>query len=231
MKRIEMTLCLWLAAVTAMLVIMATLAFKCMQRIDNILETIKATQAEIQADNSTLKAELSALYAEMDKRFNEVEHWEEITDIRLKNHYGEITESKDKIEKIEKQKQAEPKKEISRRSRMNISEADIRRIASLVYLECGNSGYRCQQAVASVIINRMKRYHKTARQVIYEDGVFSPAYKVAYTRPSSSCLRAVRSVINNGSILPQKVVAFRNNHYHSFGRPYCRIDNVYFSAM
>lgn len=212
-------------------VILACKADADIKRINSNLEAVRALNEQIKAENDMLRAELSVLNNEMNSRFDEMEHWQEVTDIRLKNHYGEITDSKGKIEKIEKQKASAAVFTSSKGGRVNVSQADVYLIARLVYLECGSSSYRCQQAVASVVINRMRRYGKTARQVIYEDGVFSVAYKVSRTTPSSSSLRAVRSVINNGVILPRNVVAFRNNRYHSFGRPYCRIDNVYFSRM
>lgn len=114
---------------------------------------------------------------------------------------------------------------------VNVTEADIRNISALVYLECGSCSYKCQKAVASVIFNRMMLYHKTANQVIYERGVFSPASRVKSTRPSASCVRAVREVLATGTTLPLRVVAFRNGHYHSFGTNYCHIDNVYFTKI
>lgn len=215
-------------------VIAVILAYKAdadIKQVNSNLEAVIALNKQIRAENNTLRAELSVLYDEINTRFDEVEHWQEITDIRLKNHYGVITDSKDKIEKIEKQKASTAVFTSSKGGSVSVSQADVYLIARLVYLECGSSSYRCQQAVASVVINRMRRYGKTARQVIYEDGVFSVACKVSRTRPSSSSLRAVRSVINNGVILPRNVVAFRNNRYHSFGRPYCRIDNVFFTRM
>ena len=121
----------------------------------------------------------------------------------------------------------------SRRYSVNVrlSQADIRNIAALVYLEAGSQSYKCQKAIASVIINRMKRYNKTASQVIWEPGVFSPANRVKSTRPSDQCVKAVKDVINDGTTLPKNVVAFRNGHYHSFGKQYCCIDGVYFTSM
>ena len=76
----------------------------------------------------------------------------------------------------------------------------------------------------------MIRYNKTARQVIFEPGVFSVS--ISGTRASAESIRAVRDVVKNGTTLPKNVLAFRNQHYHrGFGRPYCHIDGVYFSTM
>lgn len=124
-----------------------------------------------------------------------------------------------------------PKARSNNKVSVRLSESDIRNIAALVYLEAGAESYKCQKAITSVILNRMSRYHKSASQVIYEPGVFSVAYRVGSTKPSAESLRAVRDVVKNGTTLPRSVVAFRNGHYHSFGRRYCCIDGVYFSAV
>lgn len=124
-----------------------------------------------------------------------------------------------------------PKARSNNKVSVRLSESDIRNIAALVYLEAGAQGTACKRAVASVVINRMIRYKKTANQIIYEPGVFSVADNIARTTPSQSCIDAVRYVIKNGTTIPRSVLAFRNGHYHTFGRRYCVIDGVYFTAM
>ena len=124
-----------------------------------------------------------------------------------------------------------PKARSNNKVSVRLSESEIRNIAALVYLESGSCSYKCQKAVTSVILNRMVRYKKTATQVIYEPGVFSPASRVRSTTPSAESLKAVRDVVKNGTTLPRNVVAFRTRHYHTFGRRYCVIDGVYFTAM
>ena len=150
--------------------------------------------------------------------------------------YDKIQENDSKIARVEKQK-SEVKSTLEEtrirgnRITADLSEYDTRLIAKLVYCEAGSTSYRCQKAIASVVVNRMRRYHKSASQVIFEDGVFSVSYKVRRTTPSSTSLKAVRDVLRNGTTLPRSVVAFRYGHYHSFGRRYCRIDGVCFTAM
>lgn len=185
------------------------------------------------ATQSMLSEEISQVSeanVELAERADEIEYENTLQGVRLALHrqmLDDMTEDVDMLNNYLPTPTPIPTHAIS----VSVSEADIRNIAALVYLEAGSQSYRCQQAIATVIFNRMMRYHKTANQVIYESGVFSPASRVASTTPSASCLDAVRSVLSGGGTLPSNVLAFRNGHYHSFGRNYCCIDGVYFTAM
>ena len=160
----------------------------------------------------------------LDERLDEAE-------LRLDDHMTTMVKIKNEIDELKKPTPT-PKasqRTTSHKVNVRLSENDIQMIAKLVYEEAGAQSYKCQKAIASVVINRMVRYKKTARQVIYEPGVFS--VDISSTRASAESIRAVRDVIKNGTTLPRSVVAFRNGHYHSFGRRYCCIDGVYFSAV
>jgi len=202
--------------------------------IDAVHKTLEAIleQQEEQATQST-KA-LNDVASEIESRLDTIEHNQEVQDIRLDNHYSKIQENDSKIQKIEKQRTELTEERMSgTRSgqRYNLSEYEIQLLAKLVYCEVGNCSYRLKKAVASVVINQAKRYGLSIRGAIYRDGAFSTSYKVARTRASKSCIQAVRDVARNGTTLPRSVIAFRSGHYHSFGRRYCRIENVYFSSM
>ena len=158
----------------------------------------------------------------LDERIDEAE-------LRLDDHMATMFRIKNEIDELKKPTPT-PKAAVSHKVNVRLSENDIQLIAKLVYEEAGAQFYKCQKAIASVVINRMVRYKKTARQVIYEAGVFS--VDISSTRASAESIRAVRDVIKNGTTLPKNVLAFRNQHYHrNFGRPYCCIDGVYFSSM
>lgn len=161
----------------------------------------------------------------LDERLDEAE-------LRLDDHMATMVRIKKEIDELRKPTPT-PKaaqRTTSHKVNVRLSENDIQLIAKLVYEESGAQSYKCQKAIASVVINRMVRYKKTARQVIYEAGVFS--VDISGTRASAESIRAVRDVIKNGTTLPKNVLAFRNQHYHrNFGRPYCCIDGVYFSSM
>lgn len=190
---------------------------------------------QLEADLDSFTAETVSELTEIEDRLEVIEHHLEIIDIRLSNHYQLIKSLEQTVsahESLLKPTPTPKPKTTSSSAKVRMSEKEIRDVAALVYLEVGGEdSFRLKKAIASVVVNRMRRYGKTATQVIYEAGVFSPAYKIPYTTPSSSCIRAVRQVVNNGSIFPIRVTAFRSGHYHSFGRAYCRIGNVYFSSV
>lgn len=112
---------------------------------------------------------------------------------------------------------------------LKISNKDIEKIASLVFLESGSQSYTCQKAVASVVFNQMLKYHESVDDIIYNKDRFSVAKRINSTRPSMTSIMAVKYVLENGRTVPKNVTAFRNGHYHTFGRPYRKIDQVYFS--
>lgn len=204
--------------------------------IGNEQETkrIDARIDEVSENLDSFTVETVSELTEIEDRLEVIEHHLEIIDIRLSNHYQLIKSLEQTVSSHETllKPTPTPKPKTQTKARVRMSEKEIRDVAALVYLEVGGEdSFRLKKAIASVVVNRMRRYGKTATQVIYEAGVFSPAYKIPYTTPSSSCIRAVRQVVSSGSIFPIRVTAFRNGHYHSFGRPYCKIENVYFTAM
>ena len=183
-----------------------------------------------------LEQEVMAELAEHEDRIELMEHNYEVIHIRVNSHWQKLLEVQGQLNNhvavIAKSATPTPKSSNkSKRINVKVSEKDIRNIAALVYLEAGSCSYKCQKAIASVVFNRMVRYKKTATQAIYESGVFTVSGRVARTTPSSESLRAVRDVLNNGSIFPTRVTAFRNNRYHSFGKKYCCIDGVYFTYV
>lgn len=201
------------------------------KEVDAMNKTIQMIQTQTAINNGKLD-QVIADNAVQDERLDAIEHHDKVQDIRLANYSKELTNTAelfsdllDDLGDLEKAINRMPKNTIG----VKVTEKDIRDIAALVYLEAGAQSYKCQKAIASVIFNRMVRYNKTASQVIYENGVFSPASKVSRTTPSGSCMKAVRDVLVNGLTLPKNVLAFRNGHYHSFGKKYCCIDGVYFS--
>lgn len=223
--------------VSAVVIIAFTLIFILEGRISKLedqIQQVNTTNAIAWSRVDQLIIEKNSLNAQVEAlaRYNNVQ------DVRLDQHRKELTDHAemfgdmlDQVEMVEEYLRSLPTYAIN----VSVSEADIRDIAALVHLEAGSQSYECQKAIASVIFNRMMRYGMTAQQVIYQTNngrrVFDPAPRVPSTRPSSSCLMAVREVLYDGCTLPRNVVAFRNRHYHNFGTPYTHIDGVYFSAV
>ena len=201
-----------------------------MDRMEKQITHLYATQADQMARLEEMRADAE----EQSFLIREMQMENRIQNVRLAMHRDELTDNAQMYtdllasnERMETYMKSLPDSALG----IKVSDADLELIARLVYLECGSCSYRAQQAVASVIFNRMIRYGKTARQVIYEPNVFSPSGRVKTTTPSSSCRMAVREVYETGLTLPSNVLAFRNGHYHMFGRPYCSIDGIYFTKM
>lgn len=112
---------------------------------------------------------------------------------------------------------------------VQLSDAEIRDMAALVYLESGSCSFECQQAIASVILNRMTVRGQSLYEVMYAKGQFTPASKVLYTEPSELSIQAVEDVLLNGPTIDTYVEFFRASYYFSWAQPYMTIDNVYFS--
>lgn len=111
----------------------------------------------------------------------------------------------------------------------SMTEDEIYTFAALIYLEAGSTSYKCQCAVASVVLNLMVKEGKSLNACIKTPGRFSVANRVYRTKPSSTSLEVARKIATDGPTLPTYVLYFRNNHYFSWAKAYCHIDNVYFS--
>lgn len=196
-------------------------------RLESQVNDMFASQESQIADHQN---EMEMRFDEAEARITDLETETNLQSIRLMMHrqiLDDMTEDVEVLNNYLPTPTPVPRSAVS----VSLSTEDRRNIAALTYLEAGSCSFECQCAIVSVIINRMNRYNKTASQVIWESGVFSPAARVRTTVPSQSCLRAVDTVIENGCTLPGNVLAFRNRTYHTFGRPYCQIDGVYFTAM
>lgn len=225
-KAIVLMLIYLLVATATVTLYVETEQEKMMKRIDAIYAK--------EAEDVAMTAELVLKYQELEYRIQDLEESDSIQNVRLAIHRDDLTDAAQMFsdllgsyERLEEHLKSLPDNSLN----VKVSEKDIRDIAALVYLEAGSQSYACQKAIASVIFNRMIRYNMTVQQTIHQSGVFSPASRVSSTKPSSSCLMAVREVLEEGTTLPRNVVAFRNGHYHTFGRRYCCIDGVYFTAL
>lgn len=116
----------------------------------------------------------------------------------------------------------------------NISSVEREMLARLVYLEANTQGLECQQAIASVVINRWLdgRWGNTIASVIYSRYQFSPAGLIYKTTPTETNYAAVDHVLKNGSILPKYCMYFRSEYCFSevwdgYAR-YAQLDNMYF---
>lgn len=112
----------------------------------------------------------------------------------------------------------------------SMSDSELKLFAKLLYLEAGNTSYKCQLGVASVVMNLMITEGISLKSCIYTPGRFSVASQVARSTYSDSCMKAAKEICQYGPIFPRNVKCFRNNHYFDWATPYTHIDNVYFSS-
>ena len=80
-------------------------------------------------------------------------------------------------------------------------------------------------AVVETILNRCEIYGKSIEEVVYEPYQYSTAYN---GEPDETVEQAVDIALRE-SIYPDDMIYFRTSNYHTFGKPYQKIGNHYFS--
>ena len=118
--------------------------------------------------------------------------------------------------------------------RIYITDEEIALMERCVMSEAGGQSIECQEAVATVILNRWQhpdKYPDTIEGVIMDPGQFSIHDN---GKPTVSVRVAVHNAIvyYNTAVqdLPSQVYYFRSGRYHDFGTPYESIDDLYFSG-
>ena len=119
---------------------------------------------------------------------------------------------------------------------ISLNEDEMITFARLLFLEGGCESTQCQEAIASVIVNRMKLYDMSLYDVIYEADQFEPAPFIYSTHIDESDINDMLAVITKilayGPTIPEYVTYFRANYYHGWSDrliPYVNYDNTYFS--
>ena len=117
--------------------------------------------------------------------------------------------------------------------RIFISDAEIELIERIVMSEARGESCECQEAVATVILNRWQdgSFGETISDVCYASGQFAAPWD---DEISMSVNLAVKNAIVYYNTycqdLPTQILYFRSDHYHTFGTPYISMGNLYFSA-
>ena len=120
---------------------------------------------------------------------------------------------------------------ITKGNKNPVTEADIRLLAAITYLEAGNQSYYGKKCVASVVMNRVnsKKFPNTIKGVVYQSGQFTPAMNGSLTSLVNSgktiqaeCVKAAKYVLEKGSVLKGYY------YFNNFG-PGLQIGDHYFS--
>jgi spore germination cell wall hydrolase CwlJ-like protein len=111
---------------------------------------------------------------------------------------------------------------------LEADDAERELMAQIVMNEAEGEPQDGKQAVAQVIVNRVLSplFPDTIRDVIYEKYQFATS---GTKTPTQECYEAVDAALKYEGF-PPNMFYFRNEHYHTFGKPYCQIGNHYFST-
>ena len=118
--------------------------------------------------------------------------------------------------------------------RMHVSDKDIELMERIVAAEARGEGVDAQEAVATVILNRWQdgSFGETLRDVMTADGQFADPYDGEIQLATHLAVKNALVYYNTYCMyIPAQVLYFRDSHYHTdIGKPYCSIDNLYFST-
>ena len=106
-------------------------------------------------------------------------------------------------------------------------EFDKEFLAKLLHEEAGSIEWTGQVYVCSAILNFCDVECVSLWKAGHNPNMFSVASYVDYAKPDQMQYDVIDYVINGGRVYG--VTYFRTRHYHNFGTPTCRIENVYFS--
>lgn len=113
-----------------------------------------------------------------------------------------------------------------------ITKNEVDLIERVVQAEAGGESYRCQEAVAQVILNRWlceDYFPDTITEVIEQDNQFCTPATYSTVGVRIAVYDAITYYNTNAMHYPKTMYYFRADHYHDFGIPYTNIDNTYFS--
>ena len=114
---------------------------------------------------------------------------------------------------------------------MYLTDDEIYELATLVWLEGYAESPDCQRAIVSVVINRMRLWNMSLKDVIYASGQFTPAWMIEFTTPELAQIGYVLDVVEYGPNIPEYVCYFRSKHFHSWDGVYDfeQMGKTYFS--
>lgn len=118
-------------------------------------------------------------------------------------------------------------------TRAFISDAEIDLLEKVVAAEARRESVDTQEAVATVILNRWQEgsFGETLTDVIYAEDQFADPYEGEISITTHLAVKNAIIYYNTYCMcIPHQVLYFRAHHYHTFGKPYCSIDNTYFST-
>ena len=115
----------------------------------------------------------------------------------------------------------------SRYPDIQLTDAEMRMFAKLLWLECRGESVEGQQAVAEVILNRMaaSNFPNTLKGVIYAEGQFPSIPYMDEAQPTQTQYEAIEAALYGPYLLPEEVVFYatykeNTNYWGQIGKHY-----------
>ena len=104
----------------------------------------------------------------------------------------------------------EPAPEESRYPGLELTGAEIKLMADLIFMEAQSEPFEGQQAVAEVILNRLKsgNFQSSINSIIYAKDQFAAVKNLYLAQPTDTQYKAVERALNGTYVLPEDVVFY-----------------------
>ena len=104
----------------------------------------------------------------------------------------------------------EPAPEESRYPGLELTDAEVKLMADLIFMEAQSEPFEGQQAVAEVILNRLKsgNFQSSINSIIYAEDQFAAVKNLYLAKPTDTQYKAVERALNGPYVLPEDVVFY-----------------------
>ena len=104
----------------------------------------------------------------------------------------------------------EPAPEESRYPGLELTDAEIKLMADLIFMEAQSEPFEGQQAVAEVIFNRLKsgNFQSSINSIIYAKDQFAALKNLYLAKPTDTQYKAIERALNGPYVLPEDVVFY-----------------------
>ena len=104
----------------------------------------------------------------------------------------------------------EPAPEESRYPGLELTDAEIKLMADLIFMEAQSEPFEGQQAVAEVIFNRLKsgNFQSSINSIIYAKNQFAAVKNLYLAKPTDTQYKAIERALNGPYVLPEDVVFY-----------------------
>ena len=104
----------------------------------------------------------------------------------------------------------EPAPEESRYPGLELTDAEIKLMADLIFMEAQSEHFEGQQAVAEVIFNRLKsgNFQSSINSIIYAKDQFAAVKNLYLAKPTDTQYKAIERALNGPYVLPEDVVFY-----------------------